>query len=95
MAMMSETDLEKFISSLSHCLISSVASNNPFNSPLMNTGVSKTENILLSENNQYIIRLLYHSNKRQKLRFEVCFIVKSILEMILLLFRGCLKMYDS
>jgi hypothetical protein len=37
-------------------------------------GVSKTENIAFR--NQYIIRLLYHSNKRQKLRFEVCFIVK-------------------
>jgi hypothetical protein len=78
MAMMSETDLEKFISSLSHCLISSVASKQtiPFNSPLMNTGVSKTENICFSENNQYIIRLLYHSNKRQKLRFEVFLLLK-------------------
>jgi hypothetical protein len=65
-----------FIIPLPH-FISSFKANNPFNSPLMNT-VSKTENILFSENNQYIIRLLYHSNKRQKLRFEVCFLLLKV-----------------
>jgi hypothetical protein len=63
-----------FIIPLPH-FISSFKANNPFNSPLMNTGVSKTENMLF-ENNQYIIRLLYHSNKRQKLIWSLFLLLK-------------------